>query len=1128
MDFITKIKVILGRTQNMSYLNCRKCGSKISVSSSHCENCGAETPIVCPNCKSENHPDNVICSRCRRLLEKRWTVSVHTRTSPGFAKVVAGKIFQSTKVAEGERKLVTVFFADVADYDDLSRKLRPDRIFAILENCFDLLTENVLFFGGTFGQIAGKGFMAVFGAPLAYEDHAQRACRAALKIQQQLGKLTDKIQQRYGIKIQISFGLNSGHIVVGSIEGDLTMDYSDIGSTSDIAYRVKCGAEPGSVYLSENTYKLAEGFFNFSEPEKTLAGVIPPLKLYKLIGETHLKTAFDVRAKRGLSPFVNRKQELRHLKEAYEYAAQGNLLCLSIVAESGIGKSRLLHEFKTSVLDSSARYLELKCLSHGRGIAYHPFIDFLKEKFNILDTDEGDQVKRKVKDGLKPMLADDSTTLPFLLELLSVSESGIDSLSMSPDSRKYHVMGALKTLLLTDPKRPLVLALEDLHWSDQSSEEFVNYLADKVNEAKVLIILTYRPEFVSRAGGISCEDKVRLDPFPEKESIEMIRGLLGSGNVDSELQKLIVNRTEGIPFFIEEFLKSTRELEIITIQDQRYRLSGDEGDVAIPSSVEDAIMARVDALPEAAKVVLQAASVIEREFSYSSIKKVTGYSDEDLVNSFNALRESDLVYRTAAAQEVRYAFRHALTREVVYNAMVTSARRTLHSRIGDAIESIYGAKLNEYFGILADHYLLGEDYTKAAAYAKLASKKARNTASFNSAIEYTRKRVSSLEKLPFDEHVESELIDARISVGLYYTQMNNHVEAKKAIDPIIQWTLNRGEDRKFAQINAILGTYYCFVEENFSLGLEKLTESIRVSEKLNDIVSSVTGYGWMGIALSANGEFFKALWFLEKALKINEALGVLWGVSMIKSLMSSLVYNFTGEIDLGIGTCEDALSMAEKSGDPLSKGMACGSLGMAYYYKGGLKKAEKYLTSATALLDKANYYYWEAWSHYFLGATYLEMGRYEAAEAHHLKSISVMESVGIMPSCGRLNELALAVVRIRAGAAGVDTEKLIRCFQENRFKALQGWMARLIAEVIMASDEKRLPEAENWIRTAIIADEANGMKLHQGRDYAVFARICTIQNRKREAQSYREKAIKVFDYCGAEGDLDKLRGSSSR
>lgn len=1104
-------------------MHCRKCGSRVSAGLDYCEACGAEIPVVCTSCTSENSPKDVSCRSCGRLLGQQWAVSGPDRSGHQFSRLVADKIFESKRTVEGEKKLVTVLFADVADYGELSGKLRPEQIFEVLDDCFEFMADRVLLYGGTVGQLAGKGFLAVFGAPLAYEDHAQRACRAALAIQQQMEEFSKEIRKRYGIQFQMLLGLNSGHILVGSVEDDLTMDYSDIGNTSNIAFKVKCVADPGTAFLTENTYKLTEGFFIFGESGRSMPVAVPPLKLYKLMAESPYKTSFDVRAKRGLTPFVDRKLELKRLKDSYEFAAQGNSLCLAIVAESGIGKSRLLHEFRRSVLDSKARYLELKCLSHSRGVAYHPFINFLKNSFNILDTDDNDQIRLKVKSGLKPVLADDSTTLPFLLELLSVRESGIDSIPINPDSRKYHIMEALKRLILWESRvGPLVFALEDVHWSDRSSEEFISFLPEMISGAKIFMILTYRPELALQSGGISCREKLRLEPFYEDESIEMIHKLLGPSEVDPELQDLILKKTEGVPFFIEEFLRSTKDLKIIELKDEKYRLAENAGDVAIPSTVNDAVMARVDSLPETAKAALQAASAIEREFPYALIKKVTRLSDEELHACFAVLQEADLVYCTASGQELKYAFRHALTREVVYDAVVVAGKKALHSKIGTAIEELYSAKLTEYYGILVNHFLIGKNYERAAEYAKLASKKARKTASFNDAIEYAKKRVHCLENLPLDKKVQSELIDARTSIGLYCTQMNNHVEAKKAVEPIIESATKRGEDKKLAQIYTVLGTYYCFVDEDFAQGLEKLQESIRIAEQANDILSSVSGYGWMGIALSANGEFLKALEFLEKALEINQALGTLWGESMVRSLMSSLVYNFTGDLEHGMRFCEDALRLAEESGDPLSKGMAYASLGMTHYYTGRLEEAENYLTWAATLLDKANYYYWEAWVNYLLGATCLDLGRYEAAADHHRRSIFVFNSARIMPSCQRLNEVALALVEARAGAKDVDIEKLHSCFSENRFAVLQGWMARLIADVLLTVDERHWSEAENWIRTAIVADKANGMKLHLGRDYAVYGRVCKLTKRKGEAESYLTKAVQIFRFCGAEGDLNKL------
>jgi class 3 adenylate cyclase/tetratricopeptide (TPR) repeat protein len=1019
--------------------------------------------------------------------------------------------------------LVTLLFADIASYEELSRTLTSQQVFALCEMCFADMTDHVVAYGGTVGQLEGKGFCAVFGAPLAYEDHAQRACYAALAIRTQIGRKKEQISSLYGVSVEISLGLHSGLMLIGASGSDVVNELSEIESTCDIAHQARRLASPGMILASENTRQLAEGFFTFSITERHVSTGPLVLPLYELTGQMPVSNSFDARIRRGLTKFVNRNEELKYLQEAYETSTQGMLLCLSIVADAGVGKSRLLYEFRKRLGNGDSRYLELKCQSQGRETPYHPFIPFVRQSFSISGNDESSVIRAKVTQGLAPTLDNDASAIPWILELLSVTESGIETVPVSPESRKYRIMDILRRLILWySGSGPMVFALEDIHWIDAGSREFINYLVQVAHDSRMFMILTYRPEFIEHSSELACKQRIDLKPLLEKDSREMSRILLNTDCIDPNLQDLIIDKTEGVPFFLEEFLTSAKDLEFIRKDHGSYKLCPDFSGVSLPLTVNSAIMARVDKLPKKAKKVLQVASAIEREFSYNLIKKITGLADNDLDYCFGALQDSNLIYADISEPDRTYVFRHALTREVVYDSISSTAKTNLHTKIAAAIEHLYASKPTEAYAVLTHHYFFGKQYEKAAEFAEKASKKARRTASFREAIAYARRRVECLEKLPRDDRIESQLIDSRTSMGIYLTQMNNHLEAKKVVDPIVHLLETRSDDRKTAQMKIVIGTYYCFVEEEFPRGLKNLEEAIGISETNGDIVSAVSAYGWMGIALSAHGEFFRSLVFLEKALNMNQALQVLWGVSMIKSLISSLVYNFTGELNLGILACEEAARIAEESGDKLSKGMAFGSLGMAYYYKGDLSIAKKNLALAASLLERADYYYWEAWAHFFLGSVHHESGDYDTAAHHHQRSISIMNAVQIMPSCVKLNQLALELIKARCGHTTVDVKELSRLFHENRFRALQGWMARIIAEIILESDVPKLQEAEMWIRTAIIADSATGMKLHHGRDYVVFGQICARSNRMVEARDYFHRAAIIFGHCKAEGDLKRL------
>ncbi len=463
------------------------------------------------------------------------------------------------------------------------------------------------------------------------------------------------------------------------------------------------------------------------------------MKVYLVLAPSTRTTRFDVSAERGLTRFIGRERELELLLDSFERAKAGRGQAVSIMGEAGVGKSRLLYEFRKAVANEDRLFLEGKCLSYGRGAAYHSIIDILKSIFGVDDGDADSDVTEKVKRELTTLGVDEASTLPYLLELLSVRDSGIDKILMSPEARKHRICGALQRIILKGSEyRTLVFAFEDLHWMDKSSEEAAKYLMESIPGARVLMIFTYRPEFVHTWGGKSFHSQLTLNRLSNRESLTMVADFLGSDNMAPDLQDLILEKTEGVPFFIEEFVRSLRDMGIIERTNYTYHLPKELDRVAIPSTIQDVIMARVDSLPDASKEVLQAGSAIEREFTYELIKAVTELPEQELLSQLSALKDAELLYERGIFPQSTYVFRHSLTREVVYDSILTNKKKKLHHQIGNAIEESYHHDIADHYGVLTDHFLAGDSYQKAAQYARLASKKAQKMASLNDAILYRR------------------------------------------------------------------------------------------------------------------------------------------------------------------------------------------------------------------------------------------------------------------------------------------------------------------------------------------------------------------------------------------------------
>jgi tetratricopeptide (TPR) repeat protein len=876
-------------------------------------------------------------------------------------------------------------------------------------------------------------------------------------------------------------------------------------------------AEPGTTYVTEDTFKLTEGFFRFeSLGEKQVKGKEEPIHIYQVIAPSARRTRFDVSAERGLTPFIGRERELELLLDGFERVKAGKGQAFSIISEAGVGKSRLLYEFRKAVANEDVNFLEGKCLSYNRGAAYHPVIDILKSTFDIQEG-EGDQgIREKVKRGLELMGVDEASTLPYLLELLSVKDSGIDQISMSPEAKKDRISEAIKRIVLKGSElRPLIIAFEDLHWIDKSSEDVVKSHLESIPGSKVLLIFTYRPEFVHTWGSKSYHNQLTLHRLSNRENLEMVAHILGTKEIEKALEELILEKTEGVPFFIEEFIRSLRDLKIIERKDNSYRLSKDIYELTIPSTIQDVIMARVDSLPEKAKEVLQTGSVIEREFSYPLISRVTGLPEKELLSYLSALKDSELLYERGIYPQSNYIFKHALTREVVYDSILVNRKKKLHGEIGNAIEELYKDNLTEHYEVLAEHYFLGENHSKSAEYSKFASRKAEKSASFNDAIAHAKKRVASLEKLPQANDVEEQIIDARTILGLYIVQINPP-EAKEAIDPIIGLAIKRNYKKRLCQIYTILGAYYLFGEDNYPETFKALEKALRISEEVKDIVSSVIASYWYGTALGLNCEFERSRDYFKRALDINVAVKNLWGISTTKSTLAEF-YFYNGKIGLQFETTSDALRIAEESGDIYSKAIAYVIHGISCYGRGLPEEAEKHQLKGLELCKRINLYVQEGSAEYYLGEIHYEVGGFQTSKEHWEKASLVFENNRLFPSVANLAKVGMARSKVMNKEKDLKLESLYVHARNNKMRAIEGVFQRYIGEILLNIDDQHLSEAEHWIQKAIEADQRNRTMFFLGLDYALYAELFKRKGDRLKAQENLGRAIEILKDCGADG-----------
>ena len=1082
--------------------------------------------FLCPECGATTPAKGKFCMECGYKLTSEpapKTISLDGKLEKlqrYLPKGLTEKILAQRDRIEGERKQLTVMFCDLVGFTPMVEKLGPEEAYGVIDQLYEILIHKVRDYEGTVNDMAGDGIMALFGAPIALEDAPQRAIRSAMAIHREMAKFSDRIRQKNeGLPpLRMRIGIHTGPVVLGTLGNDLRVEFKAVGDTVNLASRMEGLAEPGTTCLTDETFKLTEGLFRFEAlGEKKVKGKATPVRIYRVIAPGTRKTRFDVSAERGLTPLVGRERELEILLDGFERCKGGRGQAISIVSEAGVGKSRLLYEFRKAVANEDLTHLEGKCLSYSRGVAYHPHIDILKSNFDIQEGDGDLKIREKVEAGLELLGASETSTMPYILELLSVKDSGIDKIPMSPEARKHRIIDALRrTVQLGSEIRPLILAIEDLHWIDKSSEEVVKEVLDNISGARVFLIFTYRPDFVPTWGGRSYHSQVNLNRLSNRETLVMVAHLLGAQEIDGELENLILEKTEGVPFFIEEFVRSLRDLKIIERKNDTFHLAKNAQGMSIPSTIHDVIMAKVDLLPEDARELVQTASAIEREFSFELLKEVTSLPEQQLLSLLSVLKDSELLYERGIYPRSDYVFKHALTQAVVYDSILTKRKKRLHEKIGKSIETVYKENIDQHYGVLTQHYLTCENHVKAAEYYRLAGKKAVKMALLDVAIANANKRVESLEKLDKTDDVVKNIIDARSALGLYNTQIGYIKEAKEAIAPIIDVTLEHGDKRRLSQIYTILGQYSYMIEEDFPKAYRHLGEGLQLSEEISDVISEVLANYNLGLAFSFDCQFDKALYHIEKALRINEAVNNLWGIAVMKSFLS-LRCNWGGQIDLGYQHSKDALQLAEESGDIFSKITAYSLHGFSNYYKGFFGDAIQQLKMATNLGKRIDYILTNAVSGFYLGEALCEIGEYQEAEPYYEGAIRFLENNIWLPSLLNFQKIAFSRAKTRNDEMDVNIESLREMATNNKLRRFEGRMQRYIGEILLHIDKKRISESEHCVRKAIEADGTNGVNFELGRDHVFYGDLLNRKGDQSRAKDNLHKAIEIFKKCGADG-----------
>jgi class 3 adenylate cyclase len=675
----------------------------------------------CSSCGFENPSGFAFCGRCGAALTGQPLASVPTPPAPRAQPPrsytpphLAEKILTSKAALEGERKQVTVLFADIAGFTTLAEPLDPEVVHDLINRCFERITTEVHRLEGTINQYTGDGVMALFGAPIAHEDSPRRAVHAALGIQRAIRDVAQTFQAERGLSLQMRIGLNTGLVVVGKIGDDLRMDYTAVGDTTNLAARLQQMAQPGSVVISAATHQHIAGFFETRDLGEVPVKGRAPVRAFEVLRPRGHRTRFDVAVEHGLTPLVSRERELAALGERFGEVKAGRGQVVGVAGEAGMGKSRLVLEFRRALgqAGEEVTWIEGHCISFGQMSPFLPLIEQLRENFQIVELDGEPEIIRKVEHSMQRM-GELEAHMPAIRYLLSVGPGDPTLAALDGPARRQKLFAALRALAVRGARlHPLVLVVEDLHWIDTSSEEFLTAMLDAVPGVPLLLLVTYRIGYIPPFGSRSFYTTLTLRSFSEAETLAMAGHILGIAQFPAELQTALIAKAEGVPLFIEEVTKALLDLGVLRRENGSYRLVKGLSEVSVPDTIQGIIMARLDRLGEDGKRTLQLASVIGRQFLVRLLARVAGLTDrlEGLLRELQAL---EFIYEQGLLPEPAYIFKHAVIQDVAYNSLLVQRRKALHTIVGDAIEELYQDRLEEHYPELTHHFSQGEVWAKA-------------------------------------------------------------------------------------------------------------------------------------------------------------------------------------------------------------------------------------------------------------------------------------------------------------------------------------------------------------------------------------------------------------------------------
>ncbi len=1039
----------------------------------------------------------------------------HAYTPPHLAE----KILTSRSALAGERKQVTVLFADLKGSMELLADRDPEEARQLLDPVLERMMAAVHRYEGTVNQVLGDGIMALFGAPIAHEDHAVRACYAALAMQEAIRRYSEEVRRGHGVEVQIRVGLNSGEVVVRAIGNDLHMDYSAIGQTTHLAARMEQLAPPGSIWLTAETLRLAEGWVQVTPLGPVpVKGLPTPVEVCELVGAGPARTRLQAFAARGLTPFVGRQAELAALQQALEQAGAGHGQVVAVIGEPGVGKTRLFHEFTHASRTQGWLLLESSSTSYGKATPYLPVIDLLKAYFQLEDRDDGRRMREKLTGRLLTLDAALGPTLPAFLALLEVPVEDAPWQALDPSQRRQRTLDALKHLLLRESQvQPLLLVFENLHWIDAETQAFLDDLVESLPAAHLLLLVNYRPEYQHGWRNKTYYTQLRLDPLPPASAEAMLQSLLGDDAGLEPLKQRLIERTQGNPFFLEESVRTLVETQVLVGDRGVYRLARALPTIQVPATVQAVLAARIDRLPPEEKQLLQTAAVIGTEVPLALLQAVAEAPEEPLRLGLAHLQAAAFLYETRLFPEHEYTFKHALTQQVAYETLLQERRRALHTHIVEALEVLAGERVAEQVDRLAQHALRGEVWDKALAYGRQAGEKALARSAHREAMGYFEQALRTLLHLPETRDTLEQAIDLRLALRNALLPSGDYGRILAILREIEALAEALDDPRRLGQVSLFLSQHF-YSRGMHDQAIAFAERALELATAEGELVLQALAIQYLGRPYQAQGDYRRAMDCFRQSVtslegaRRRERFGQAHLPAVFSRALLAWCHAELGMFAEGRGLGDEGLRIAEAVGHRNSILFASWAIGLLSLRQGDLPRALPLLERSVELCLEAEFPSWFPWMAAALGAAYALTGR--LADAMPLLTRAIQQATATQrvideTVCG----LSLGEVYALAGRleeAHALAEHVLALAREHKERSNQAYALRLLGEIAARRDPPESESAESHYRQALTLAEDLGMRPLMAHCHLGLGKLYATIGRHAEARAELSAAVELY------------------